>query len=116
MINKNNIAIFVAHAALSLGGFLSLNAWAIATQDAGVTATGWYRLEILVHYVLLQPLAHWVLQSVTIVWWTWPGLLVLTALLLLNSVIFAVLLATLLRRARSWRSPARDVNSGPGSQ
>jgi hypothetical protein len=106
MINRNIIAVFFAHAMLSLGGFLSLNGWAIAIQDGGAAATGWYWLEFLLHSVVLQPLAHWVLQSVTIVWWTWPGFLVLTALLVLNSAIFALLLALLLRRVRSWRSPA----------
>ena len=106
MINKNIIAIFVAHAVLSLGGFLSLNGWAIAAQDAGTGSTGLYWLETLLHYVLLQPLAHWVLRAVTLVWWTWPGFLLLTALLVLNSVMFAVLFATVLRRARSRRNPA----------
>jgi len=100
MIKRLIILLFSLHAGLSLGGFLLLNSLALAAQDTG-SAVGWIAwLEIPLHFVLLQPFAHWVLATATIAWWTWPGLALLTALLAVNSAIFAALAAAVLRRLR----------------
>jgi len=89
MKNRYLISGILGHFLLSLGGFLGLNAWLVAAQDGGVDASGAAWVAPLVDFALLQPLAHWVLAVVPIAWWTWPGLLALTALVALNSALVA---------------------------
>jgi len=69
------IASFAAHLVLSFGLFFWLYGSAAGMQDAGVPAPpGMGVLEIGLRFVLLQPLAHWVLMALPIAWWTWSGL------------------------------------------
>jgi len=105
MINKQLFPIFLLHFALGLGGFLALSAWSLGSADAAIAtdattetaaesvaesaATGW--VEGIVHYGLLQPVAHWVLSAGLIAWWTWPGLLALIVLIAANSAVVAAL-------------------------
>jgi hypothetical protein len=119
--NKLFIVILAIHFVLSLAGFLALSGWALATADAttapiesapAVTSTGqsgtryavsgW--LAGVVHFGLLQPLAHWVLQTGAIAWWTWPGLLGLLVLIGVNSTIVARLSSLGIRSLRKRRS------------
>jgi len=87
MINKKIVLLFWIHFALGLGGFLALSGWALGSADGGiavpVAVAGW--VERIVHFGLLQPIAHWVLAAGVIAWWTWPGLLALIVLSAVNS-------------------------------
>jgi hypothetical protein len=109
---KTFIYLVTGHFLLSLAAFLVLYGWGVASQDAETASRALVWLEIPVQLGLLQPLAHWVLGSVAIAWWTWPGLLVTVLLLALNSVAACGLLAgilALIRRSPSGgRMPPRD--------
>jgi len=74
------------HFGLSLGCFLGVNGWAVGSQDAGSAtqaAAAW--IEIPLHFILLQPLAHWLVAGLAIPWWTWSGLTGIAVLFALNS-------------------------------
>lgn len=90
------------HFGLSLAGFLGLNAAALGAADAaagaGAPGRGLAALETVVHFVLLQPLAHWVLEAFAVAWWSWPGLVALAALLALNSFLPTAFVAAAWRR------------------
>lgn len=86
------ILCLILHCGLSLGAFLGLNGWAAGVQDSGASAAAASWLELLLHFILLQPLAHWVLAAVAIRWWSWPGLATLSALLGLNSTVAVTLI------------------------
>jgi hypothetical protein len=94
------IALVILHFGLSLGAFLGLNAWAAGVQDAGTfaPAAGW--VELPLHFVLLQPLAHWILAAVAIRWWTWTGLATVAALIGLNSTLAVTLVWALIGELR----------------
>jgi hypothetical protein len=93
------IVCFAVHLALSLALFFALYGSAAGIQDAGVPAPpGMGMLEIALRFVLLQPLAHWMLEALPIAWWTWPGLAALSALLGLNSAIVAIAIQAGYRR------------------
>ena len=88
------------HFGLSLGGFLGLYGWAAGVQDgpASAPSLGW--LELVLRFVVLQPLAHWVLDAIPVQWWTWPGLTRLSLLFLLNSLVVVALIRTLIGALR----------------
>jgi hypothetical protein len=87
----------VLHFGLSLGFFLGINGWAVGIQDAGSAAPGAARwIEIPLHFILLQPLAHWVVTGLAIPWWTWPGLAGIAVLFALNSIIAVALVCGIL--------------------
>lgn len=90
------------HFCLSLGLFLGLYGWAVGVQDAGAAAApiGW--VELPLRFVLLQPLAHWVLDAAAIAWWTWPGLGIIAVLFGLNSIVAVVAVRAVLN-VRQWR-------------
>jgi hypothetical protein len=97
------IALAVIHAVVGFVGFLLVNAWALAIADAGgsgvptlARGVGW-----VVDYVLLQPLAHWVIDSTSPAWWTWPGLALLVTVIGLNSAAVAGAIQWLCLRLRS---------------
>lgn len=103
MNSKWLYGLFAAHFGLSFGAWLGLNGAAVAAQDAGTTATALAWLRLPVNFVLLQPLAYWVLAAAEMQWWTWTGLAGASVLIALNSLLF-VALVSLWRRA--WRRPA----------
>ena len=101
---KNRVIpiFFLIHFSLSVALFLALSTWTLGTEDGAMApgksasadaslpasaplAMRW--TAVLVHYLLLQPLAHWVLRAGVIVWWTWPGLLALLGLVAFNSAV-----------------------------
>lgn len=86
------IGALLLHFGLSLGAFLGLNGWTAAAQDSGTfaPAAGW--LELPLHFILLQPLAHWILAAVAIRWWTWPGLATVAVLFASNSALAVTLI------------------------
>jgi hypothetical protein len=92
---------FLLHFGLSLGGFVGLYGWAAGVQDGGAAAapSGW--LEAALRYVLLQPLAHWVLEAVAIAWWTWAGLGGVALVFAINSAVVVGAAAVLARTFRS---------------
>ena len=98
MINKKIYLLFWIHFALGLGGFLAISGWALGSADGGVSvplaAPFW--VERIVHFGLLQPVAHWVLSAGVVAWWTWSGLIALVALIAVNSGV-AVALVVLVR-------------------
>jgi len=87
MKRKGLAALFLVHFTLGLGGFLMLSGWALGSADSEITGasgpTGWF--ATVVHFGLLQPVAHWVLSLGVVRWWTWAGLIALIALIALNS-------------------------------
>jgi hypothetical protein len=99
---------FWIHFALGLGGFLALSGWALGSADGGIevpaAVAGW--VERIVHFGLLQPLAHWVLSAGIVAWWTWPGLIALIALIAVNSVAAVALAALVVLGRRRWFSAA----------
>jgi hypothetical protein len=87
MISKGLAIFFLIHFGLSLAAFLGLNTAAVAAADAGADA-GWLPvIELPVRYLLLQPVAHWVLANLAIAWWTWPGLVALGLVAAANSAV-----------------------------
>lgn len=98
----------VVHAAVALGGFVGLEAWAVGALDSGNTDPGLLlgTARLLVHYVLLQPLAHWVLG--TVAWWTWSGMIGAGAVVAVNSLIQVGGVALLWRRLEARRVPDHD--------
>jgi hypothetical protein len=93
-------SFMLLHAAVSLMAFLALNGAALAAADAGRVAPLMGVLAPVVHYVLLQPIAHWLLAVTAIAWWTWPGLVALVAVVLLNSTLATLALHLALGRLR----------------
>ena len=91
---------FILHFGLSLGGFVGLYGWAAGAQDAGtvVPSLGW--VEVALRFVLLQPLAHWVLDAVSVAWWTWSGLASIAVLFGINSALVGAIVAAFLRGFR----------------
>jgi len=89
------VLLFLIHFALSLCGFLALSGWALSSADADISGTlprvGW--LESIVHFGLLQPVAHWVLSMELVAWWTWAGLMALTGLFAVNSGVVVAVVA-----------------------
>lgn len=77
---------WLVHFGLSLGGFLGLYGFAAGVQDAGTAVPGLGWLEVVLRFVLLQPLAHWALEAVSVAWWTWPGLGAVATVFALNSL------------------------------
>jgi hypothetical protein len=98
MRNKVFIAAFILHFGFSLAGFYTLNALAVGSQDGAADAGGLSWLGVPVHYVLLQPIAFWLLLALQIRWWTWPGLALTAVLLLANSLLACGIIALLVRR------------------
>jgi hypothetical protein len=106
---KLNIFIFclILHFGLSLGAFLGLNGWAAGVQDAGTFAPAAAWAELPLHFILLQPLAHWVLAAVAIRWWTWPGLATVAVLFGLNSTLAVSVVWGLAGRLRGSKARGR---------
>lgn len=106
------VQFFLLHYSLSLGGFLGLYGWAAAAQDAATAPTADAQLAVvswiegLVQFGLLQPLAHWVLASGAISWWTWSGLAALAGLFAVNSLLVSVVAGIGLRRWQMRRTHA----------
>jgi hypothetical protein len=107
-LKKRLILIAIPHFALSLGAFVGLKGWAVGVQDAGTAVDGAPWLEGLVDWVLLQPLAHWVVEGVAIAWWTWPGLATTAVLFGLNSVVVAALASAALETLRMVKPQQRS--------
>jgi hypothetical protein len=108
-MNKKAIkVIFFGHLGLSAGGHLGVDAAALAAADAGREAglLGW--LDAVVHGILLQPIAHWVLAAAEVAWWTWPGLVMVAGLLAVNSAVATAVIAAVVhglrRRSRAVRN------------
>lgn len=110
MINRILIASSL-HAGLSLAGYVGLNAWAMGFLDGGGAEPGaaFAAVRIVVGFVLLQPLAYWILVVDRLVWWTWPGLGLAAIVVLANSFLQIGLAVSLWRalrpRARARRRP-----------
>jgi hypothetical protein len=112
MKNRILVYFFLLHFSLSLGGFLGLYGWVAAAQDAAtapvatapLATVSW--IEGLVRFGLLQPLAHWVLASGAITWWTWSGLAALVGLFAVNSLLVSVVAGIGLRRWQMRRTHA----------
>jgi hypothetical protein len=104
------IGFYIVHASLSFGGFLLFASWVVGFQDGGGADPGLApsAFGVLVHYVLLQPVAHWVLALAGFRWWTWAGLGAVLAVVLINSLIVAIAVGAL-RRAVSDRSAHRRL-------
>ena len=87
------------HAAMSLAGFWSLSIVGLAAADSDLAMVPWWLapLEHAVRFVLLQPLAHWVLALLEVRYWTWPGLALSTVLIGANSAVAIVVARTLTR-------------------
>lgn len=109
MTKKYLSGFLIGHFWLSLGAFLGLNGWLLAAQDGGTEAAGAVWIAWLVNFVLLQPLAHWILAAFPFAWWTWPGLLMLAGLLACNSSLLAAVLWLLRARFAAWRRSSRTV-------
>ncbi|HUF71308.1 MAG TPA: hypothetical protein VMR74_00235 [Gammaproteobacteria bacterium] len=104
MKNRLLIVGFILHFGLSLGGFVGLYGWAVGAQDAGTVAPSLGWVEVALRFVLLQPLAHWVLEAAPVAWWTWSGLASIAVLFGLNSAIVGAVVAVFLRSfRRRWR-------------
>lgn len=88
------------HAAAGLVGFLVANGWGLAIVDTGPASPGPVArgLGWVVHYVLLQPLAYWIIEARPFVWWTWTGLVVLAAVIACNTLALVALVYGLRRR------------------
>lgn len=92
----------LVHGGAGLVGFLVSNGWGLALVDSGsaetgpaATALGW-----LVNYVLLQPLAYWIIEAGSFAWWTWAGLGGLLAVIAFNTLALATAVWALRRRLR----------------
>jgi hypothetical protein len=128
MINKKLSLIFLIHFALGLGGFLAISGWALGSADAEISGSltvsagpsavsGWF--ERIVHFGLLQPIAHWVLSAGVVRWWTWAGLIALIAVIAVNSGVVVALVGLGTRGYRSSGSAVRtkgarnETGAGP---
>ena len=104
---------FAAHWLLSLSAYGVIYALGLALQDAGFASRALAWVEVPLRYVLLQPLAHWVLDTAASASWTWSGLARTAMLVALNSAFASVLLAGLLAALRLWRRRGRGAGIGP---
>jgi len=97
-LNIRAFTIFIiAYTGVGSGAYLGLMAWAAAAGDAGAVAGVWLvAVGVLVRYVLLQPMAYWVIDATGLAWWTWSGLAALVLVCAANSVLIAALLWRLL--------------------
>ena len=94
------ILFFCLHAGLGFCGLLLLEGSALAAADAGTGAAGipLTLLALAVRYVLLQPVAHWLLPLGGAGVGTWTGLAQIAAIVLINSLIVAGLATVVWRR------------------
>lgn len=109
MKNRLLVFAFLLHVGVSLGAFIGLNAWAVGIQDAGTPPTALVWAEFPVNFVLLQPIAYWVVDGLAIAWWTWPGLATLAALVGLNSAIVVIAVAACGAALRRWSNRGREA-------
>lgn len=100
---------FVAHWLLSLSAYLVLYGLGLALQEAGSASALLAWLELPLRFVLLQPLAHWLLDTAAAASWTWAGLAETALLVALNSAVVSLLLAGIVAALRSWRSRRREA-------
>ncbi|MGD8339610.1 MAG: hypothetical protein PVH89_02440 [Gammaproteobacteria bacterium] len=112
---KRYILVFLAmHFVLSAVCFFGLYGWGVAVQDADAPSATVAWLEFPLRYGLLQPLAHWLLDSGAIAWWTWPGMLTVLLLLGLNSLAASGALAAILAAVGYYRGqpPVEERTDG----
>jgi hypothetical protein len=95
----------LVHGLLSFAGFLLINTWSVGLADAGALsgggifrATAW-----LVDKVLLQPFAGWAIERLELAWWTWSGLTLSFALIVINSAAVIGVIGWLFRALRQLR-------------
>ena len=76
-------------AGIAAGACLLTLTLAQASADAGVPLAGpGAVLSAVVRYLLLQPLALWLLEALQIRWWTWPGALLLVTICIGNGLLW----------------------------
>ncbi len=99
----------MAHWLLGLSAYLVLYGLGLALQESGSAPgfPGW--LELPLRFVLLQPLAHWLLDTAAAASWTWAGLAETALLVALNSAAVSLLLAGIVAALRAWRSRRQDA-------
>lgn len=95
----------VAHVLLCAAGFwiVTIVAFAIAESNYGPAPWWFAPLEKFVMFVLLQPLAYWVLATGAIRYWTWFGLTLSIIVFIANSVL-AISIVRVAVRLASQRS------------
>lgn len=92
------VVFWLAHFALSLAGYLILSAAAVGVADSGAAAPAWLNfLGAALSFVLLQPLAYWVITASGRAWLSGSGEIAILALLCLaNSAVVTTILAAVL--------------------
>jgi hypothetical protein len=96
----------VLHWAASLGGFWLVLLLAAGAAERTAAEPVWLAaLDSFVRFVLMQPIAYWVLVAGEIRFWTPIGLAVTAVVFALNSALVVALAGAVLSR---WRGRAGD--------
>lgn len=103
------VAFCVIHWLLSFVAYLVLYGLGLSLQDAGSASGVLAWLEWPLRYGLLQPVAHWAIDSAVAAAWTWSGLVVTAMLVAVNSIVVSAVLAAFVLALRLWRSRRQDA-------